>query len=53
MTRGDLLRESLAFAMTGVKLQLGRRFIPLRLTDEQRAEIAGKVVANMTKHRDI
>jgi hypothetical protein len=53
MTRGDLLRESLAFAMIDVKLKLGQRFMPLRLTDEQRAEIAGKVVANMSKHRDV
>jgi hypothetical protein len=53
MTRGDLLRESLAFAMIDVKLKLGQRFMPLRLTDEQRTEIATKVVANMTKHRDV
>jgi hypothetical protein len=53
MTRGDLLRESLMFAMIDVKLKLGKRFLPLRLTDEQREEIAHKVVANMTKHRDI
>jgi hypothetical protein len=39
--------------MIDVKLKLGKRFLPLRLTDEQREEIAHKVVANMTKHRDI
>ena len=53
MTRGDLLREALAFAMLGLKIQLGQRFMPLKLTDEQRAVIAAKVVANMSKHRDI
>jgi hypothetical protein len=41
------------FAMIDVKLKLGKRFMPLRLTDEQREEIAQKVVANMTKHRDV
>jgi hypothetical protein len=39
--------------MIDVKLKLGQRFMPLRLTDEQRTEIATKVVANMTKHRDV
>jgi len=53
MTRGDMLRESLMFAMNGVKLQMGQRFVPVRLTDEQREDIASKVVANMTKHRDV
>ena len=27
--------------------------MPLRLTDEQRTEIAGKVMANMSKHKDV
>ena len=53
MTRGDLLREALAFAMMGLKIQLGQRFMPLKLTEEQRAVIAAKVVANMSKHVDI
>jgi hypothetical protein len=53
MTRGDLLRESLGYAMIGLKIQLGQRFMPLRLTDEQRAVIATKVVANMSQHGDI
>ena len=53
MTRGDLLRESLAFAMIGLKIQLGQRFMPLKMTDEQRAIIAAKVVANMSMHKDI
>ena len=48
-----MLRSSLMFAMIDLKLKLGKRFIPMRLTDEQRTEIAGKVVANMTKHKDI
>jgi hypothetical protein len=52
MTRGDLLRESLGYAMIGLKIQLGQRFMPLRLTDEQRAVIATKVVANMSQHGD-
>jgi len=53
VTRGDLLREALGFAVIGLKIQLGQRFMPLRLTDEQRAEIAAKVVANMSQHGDI
>jgi hypothetical protein len=53
MTRGDMLGESLMFAMSGVRLHIGQRFVPVRLTDEQREEIAGKVVANMTKHKDV
>jgi hypothetical protein len=53
MTRGDMLRESPMFAMIDLKFQFGRRFVPLRLTDEQRTDIASKVVANMTKHRDV
>ena len=39
--------------MIGLKIQLGQRFMPLRLTDEQRAVIATKVVANMSQHGDI
>jgi hypothetical protein len=53
VTRGDLLRESLAFAIINLKIKLGQRFMPLRLTDKPRAEIAGKVVANMSKHKDV
>lgn len=48
-----MLRESLAFAMSDVKIKLGQRFVPLKLTEEQRSEIARKVVANMAKHKDI
>jgi hypothetical protein len=53
VTRGDLLREALEFAMIGLKIQLGQRFMPLKFTEEQRAVIAAKVVANMSKHVDI
>ena len=53
MTRGDLLRESLQYAMSGISLQFGRRFLPIKFTEEQRATIAQKVVANMSKYKDI
>lgn len=53
MTRGQMLRESLAYAMLGLKIQIGQRFVPLKLTDQQRAEVAAKVVANMAKHKDV
>ncbi len=52
MKRGEVLKFSLAFAMRGVTLQLGKRFVPLKLTEEQRYEIAGKVIANLTKYGD-
>jgi len=40
------------FAMIGLKLHLGKRFVPMKLTDEQRRELAEKTIANLTKHRD-
>ena len=34
-TRGHILQSSIAFALVGVKLHLGRRFVPVRLTEER------------------
>jgi hypothetical protein len=39
--------------MSGISMQFGKRFLPMKLTDLQRAQIAQKVVANMSKHKDI
>jgi hypothetical protein len=51
-TRGYMLRHSLAFALRTVKLQLGRRFLPVRLTEEQRFDIAGQVVRDLKNYND-
>lgn len=46
-TRGKILRDSIAFHLSGIKLQLGQRFVPLRLSEEQRYNVADKVVAKL------
>ena len=51
-TRGHILQSSIAFALVGVKLHLGRRFVPVRLTEEQRYDIAEQVVLHLRKYGD-
>jgi hypothetical protein len=38
-TRGKMLRERIAFALREVKVHIGNRFVPLKLTEEQRYAI--------------
>lgn len=51
-TRGYILQSSIAFALIKVKLQFGRRFVPVRLTEEQRFEIAAQVVRHLKQYGD-
>jgi ABC-type transport system involved in Fe-S cluster assembly fused permease/ATPase subunit len=39
--------------MSGISMQFGKRFLPIKFTEEQRVTIAQKVVANMSKYTDI
>jgi hypothetical protein len=46
-TRGQMLRDCIAFALRGVKLHLGKRFVPLKLTEEQRYAVGDEVVRKL------
>jgi hypothetical protein len=48
-TKGSLLRFSIAYALSSVKLHLGRRFVALKLTEEQRYAIAEQTIEQMRK----
>lgn len=52
-TRGEMLRHSIAFNLRGIKLHLGQRFVPLKLTEEQRYDIADKVIAKLNGRSDL
>jgi hypothetical protein len=45
--KASLLRFSIAYALQGIKVQVGSRFVKVGLTDEQRHEVAAKVVNHM------
>ena len=45
-------RHSIAFALRTVKLHLGRRFVPVRLTEQQRYEIGDQVVNDLKNYGD-
>jgi hypothetical protein len=47
-----MLRDAIAFALRGVKVQLGRRFLRLGLTEEQRYGIGEQVVRDLKKYND-
>ena len=49
-TKGSILRFSLAFAISSVKLHLGKRFLPLKLTEDQRYAIADDTIRELRKH---
>jgi len=49
-TKGSILRFSLAFALRSVKLHLGRRFVPLKLTEEQRDAIADDTIRELRRY---
>ncbi|WP_157100600.1 hypothetical protein [Rhodoplanes sp. Z2-YC6860] len=46
-TRGKMLRDTIAFALRGIKLHMGKRFVPLKLTEEQRYKIGDEVVRKL------
>jgi hypothetical protein len=48
-TKGSLLRFSIWYALGRVKVQIGRRFYPLGLTNQMRAEIAANVEKDMRR----
>jgi len=52
-TRGQMLRNSIAFCLRGIKLHLGQRFMPLKLTEEQRYDIADKVIEKLNGRSDL
>ena len=49
-TKGSILRFSIAFAISNVKLHLGKRFVPLKLTEQQRYAIADDTIRELRKH---
>jgi hypothetical protein len=42
-----MLRDCIAFALRGVKLHLGKRLVPLKLTEEQRYAVGDEVVSKL------
>jgi hypothetical protein len=48
-TRGSVLRFCIAFALSGVKLHVGKRFLKPDLTEEQRYAAADRVIAALRK----
>jgi hypothetical protein len=49
-TKASLLRFSIAFALSSVKVRIGRQFHRLGLTEEQRHEVARNTVDAMRQH---
>ena len=50
MTRADILKSSIVFALSRVKVHIGKRFYDLGLTPTIVEEIATKAIADMRKH---
>jgi hypothetical protein len=48
-TKGSLLRFSIAFALSNVRLQVGQRFFKLGLSEEQRYEVAETTIRELRK----
>ena len=48
-TRASLLRFSIAFALSNVRLHVGRQFYRLGLTETQRHEVAARTVDELRK----
>jgi hypothetical protein len=48
-TKGSILRFSIAFALRGVGLKLGRQFLKLGLSEAQRYDVADRTIAEMRK----
>lgn len=46
-TKGSILRFYIAFALSGVRVQLGRQFFKLGLSEEQRYDVADRVVSSL------
>jgi hypothetical protein len=51
-TRGYILRSSIAFHLSKVKISLGRQRLPVRLTEEQRYDIGNQVVREPKNYGD-
>lgn len=49
MTLGDVLKSSIVFSLTRVKVQIGARFYNLGLTPKMVDEIATNVITDMRK----
>ena len=49
-TKGSILWFSIAFALRGVKLHLGKRFLPLKLSEEQRYAIAADTIRELRRY---
>ncbi len=49
-TKGDVLVFQIGYALRGVRLQYGKRFMKLALTEEQRYAAAERVIAELRKH---
>lgn len=48
-TKGDVLRFQLGYALSGVRLQYGKRFMKLGLTEEERYAAAQQAVDSLRK----
>jgi hypothetical protein len=46
-TRGSVLRFCIAFALRGVRLHVGKRFLKPELNEEQRYAAADRVIATL------
>jgi hypothetical protein len=46
-TRGKMLRDCIAFALREAKLHICKRFVPLKLTEEQRYAIGDEMVSKL------
>jgi hypothetical protein len=51
-TNGDVLRDAVVFALRKVKLHIGRRFVRVEVTDQQRYEIGDHVVHELKRRGD-
>lgn len=49
-TKAYLLRSSIAYALSGVRLQRGRQFSKLGLTEDERYVLAARVIAELRKY---
>ena len=49
-TKGSILRFSIAFALSNVRLRIGRSFAELGLSEDQRYEAADRTLSKLRRH---
>jgi hypothetical protein len=52
-TKGSLLRFSIAYALSNVRLHVGRRFLRLGLSEEQRYAVAEDTIRELREYKDL